>query len=136
MEWNVDYLYKNNLLYSKELLRLSSKLRCQFIYASSASVYGSGQRFEEKIENENPINLYAYSKFKFDQIVRKELTKKTNQIVGLRYFNVYGPHEQHKGNMASVAFHLHNQLKKDNKIKLFEGSDKFDDGEQKGFHLC
>ena len=57
MEWNVDYLYKNNLLYSKELLRLSSKLRCQFIYASSASVYGSGQRFEEKIENENPINL-------------------------------------------------------------------------------
>ena len=76
MEWNVDYLYKNNLLYSKELLRLSSKLRCQFIYASSASVYGSGQRFEEKIENENPINLYAYSKFKFDQIVRKELIKK------------------------------------------------------------
>ena len=131
MEWNVDYLYKNNLLYSKELLRLSSKLRCQFIYASSASVYGSGQRFKEKIENENPINLYAYSKFKFDQIVRKELTKKTNQIVGLRYFNVYGPHEQHKGNMASVAFHLHNQLKKDNKIKLFEGTDKFDDGEQR-----
>ena len=94
-------------------MRLSSKLRCQFIYASSAYVYGSGQSFEEKIENENPINLYAYSKFKFDQIVRKELTKKSNQIVGLRYFNVYGPHEQHKGNMASVAFHFHNQLKKD-----------------------
>ena len=102
MEWNVDYLYKNNLLYSKELLRLSSKLRCQFIYASSASVYGSGQRFEEKIENENPINLYAYSKFKFDQIVRKELTKDTNQIVGLRYFNVYGEKQNIDGAYALV----------------------------------
>ena len=101
------------------------------IYASSASVYGSGTVFQESLENENPINLYAYSKFKFDQLVRKELLKKDTQIVGLRYFNVYGPREQHKGSMASVAFHLHNQLKENEEIKLFEGSDGYENGEQR-----
>ena len=110
MEWDSEYLYKNNLLYSKELLKLANRIKIPFIYASSASVYGDGSEFEESIENENPINLYAYSKFKFDQIVRQELKKNETQIVGLRYFNVYGPQEQHKGNMASVAYHLHNQL--------------------------
>ena len=87
--------------------------------------------FDEKIENEDPINLYAYSKFKFDQIVREELKENKTQIVGLRYFNVYGPQEQHKSNMASVAYHLHNQLKNNDEIKLFEGSDGYEDGEQR-----
>ena len=131
MEWDAEYLYKNNLLYSKELLKLSKKLNIPLIYASSASVYGSGEEFKEFIENEDPINLYAYSKFKFDQIVRKELEDSTSQIVGLRYFNVYGPQERHKKNMASVAFHLHNQLKEAEEIKLFKGSDGFEDGEQR-----
>ena len=131
MEWDAEYLYKNNLLYSKELLKLSKKLNIPLIYASSASVYGSGKEFKEFIEHEDPINLYAYSKFKFDQIVRKELEDSTAQIVGLRYFNVYGPQERHKKNMASVAFHLHNQLKEADEIKLFKGSDGFEDGEQR-----
>ena len=81
MEWDAEYLYKNNLLYSKELLKLSKKLNIPLIYASSASVYGSGKEFKEIIENEDPINLYAYSKFKFDQIVRKELEDSNAQIV-------------------------------------------------------
>ena len=131
MEWDAEYLYKNNLLYSKELLNLSKQSNTPLIYASSASVYGSGKVFEESLENEDPINLYAYSKFKFDQLVRQELNQNHTQIVGLRYFNIYGPQENHKGNMASVAYHLHNQLKSNNKIKLFEGSDGFDDGEQR-----
>mgnify|MGYP003311502291 FL=1 len=131
MEWDAEYLYKNNLLYSKELLNLAIKSDTPLIYASSASVYGSGNVFEESIENENPINLYAYSKFKFDQLVRRALAENTTQIVGLRYFNVYGPQEQHKGSMASVAYHLHNQLKNNDSIKLFKGSDGYSDGEQR-----
>ena len=90
-----------------------------------------GKIFEESVENEDPINLYAYSKFKFDQLVRQESIKSETQIVGLRYFNVCRPQEQHKGTMASVAFHLHNQLKDNEEIKLFEGSDGYDDGEQR-----
>jgi ADP-L-glycero-D-manno-heptose 6-epimerase len=131
MEWDAEYLYKNNFLYSKEILNLSIQSDTPLIYASSASVYGSGDVFEESIENENPINLYAYSKFKFDQLVRKALTENTTQIVGLRYFNAYGPQEQHKGSMASVAYHLHNQLKDNDSIKLFKGSDGYNDGEQR-----
>lgn len=131
MEWDANFLYNNNLLYSKELLNFSQKTKTPLIYASSASVYGAGKIFKESVENEDPINLYAYSKFKFDQLVRQELIKSETQIVGLRYFNVYGPQEQHKGTMASVAFHLHNQLKDNNEIKLFEGSDGYDDGEQR-----
>ena len=131
MEWDADFLYKNNLLYSKELLNFSRKTKTPLIYASSASVYGAGKVFKESVEYEDPINLYAYSKFKFDQLVRQELIKSESQIVGLRYFNVYGPQEQHKGTMASVAFHLHNQLKDNEEIKLFEGSEGYDDGEQR-----
>ena len=131
MEWDADFLYNNNLLYSKELLNFSKKTKTPLIYASSASVYGAGKIFKESVEYEDPINLYAYSKFKFDQLVRQELIKSETQIVGLRYFNVYGPQEQHKGTMASVAFHLHNQLKDNEEIKLFEGSEGYDDGEQR-----
>ena len=131
MEWDAEFLYKNNLLYSKELLKFSQKTGTPMMYASSASVYGAGKVFQESLENEDPINLYAYSKFKFDQLVRKELVKKDTQIVGLRYFNVYGPQEQHKGAMASVAFHLHNQLKENDEIKLFEGYEGYEDGEQR-----
>mgnify|MGYP006180882659 CR=1 FL=1 len=131
MEWDAEYLYQNNLLYSKELLKFSKRLKIPLIYASSASVYGSGTNFLESPENEDPINLYAYSKYKFDQIVRKGLEENHSQIVGLRYFNVYGPKESHKKNMASVAYHLHNQLKDLDEIRLFKGSDGYGDGEQR-----
>ena len=130
-EWDVDYMLKNNFSYSKVLLDFAEQGNIPFIYASSASIYGAGTVFSEEKENENPINLYAYSKYLFDQLVRNRLKKGSSQIVGMRYFNVYGPHESHKGHMASVAYHLHQQLKKGDNVKLFKGSDGFEDGEQR-----
>ena len=101
-------------------------------YASySAAVYGGGQVFQETREYEAPLNVYGYSKFLFDEHVRRILPKTNSQIVGLRYFNVYGPKESHKGSMASVAFHLHNQLLQNGEIKLFAGNDGYADGEQR-----
>ena len=131
MEWDAEYLFQNNLLYSRELLKFCLEGSTPLIYASSASVYGSGNNFKEDLENESPINLYAYSKYLFDQIVRKHLESNKSQIVGLRYFNVYGPNEAHKGGMASVAYHLHQQLKNGDQVNLFKGSDGFGDGEQR-----
>ncbi len=131
MEWDAEYLFQNNLVYSKELLEFCLEGSTPLIYASSASVYGSGNNFKEKLENESPINLYAYSKYLFDQTVRKHLGSNKSQIVGLRYFNVYGPNEVHKEGMASVAYHLHQQLKNGDQVNLFKGSDGFGDGEQR-----
>jgi ADP-L-glycero-D-manno-heptose 6-epimerase len=133
-EWDGRFMMDTNYEYSKQLLHYCLDEKIQFIYASSASVYGGGQtqqgQFKEQRENEKPLNVYGYSKFLFDQYVRKHLKDNKSQIVGLRYFNVYGPREQHKGSMASVAFHLHNQIKSDSKIKLFAGDDGYGDGEQ------
>tara|TARA_Y100001970_G_scaffold98563_1_gene123888 strand:- start:35649 stop:36614 length:966 start_codon:yes stop_codon:yes gene_type:complete len=131
MEWDIEFLYKNNVFYSNLLLDKAIKFKIPLIYASSASIYGAGTQFKEKIENESPINLYAYSKYLFDQNVRKYLGKNESQIVGLRYFNVYGPNEAHKESMASVAYHLNQQLKKGDQVNLFKGSDGFGDGQQK-----
>ena len=131
MEWDSEYLLKNNFYYSKTLLNLAERINAPFIYASSASVYGSGKIFKESKENEDPINLYAFSKYLFDQLVRKRLKSNTSQIAGMRYFNVYGPNESHKGGMASVAYHLHQQLKTGDKVKLFEGTDGYGNGEQR-----
>jgi len=131
MEWNAEYLFQLNLLYSKKLLAFCLDESIPLIYASSASVYGSGTKFKEKLENESPINLYAYSKYLFDQIVRKQLGNNKSQVVGLRYFNVYGPNEVHKKSMASVAYHLHQQLKTSDEVNLFKGSDGYSDGEQR-----
>ena len=131
MEWDAEYMIENNYSFSKRLLEFSIKNKIPFIYASSASVYGNGKNFEEKIENENPINLYAFSKYLFDQLVRQYLGKNKTQIVGLRYFNVYGPNESHKGIMASVAYHLHQELKEGKEVKLFEGSGGYEAGEQR-----
>ncbi len=131
MEWDVDYILENNFNYSKILLDFSESKNIPFIYASSASVYGAGKVFAENKNNEAPINLYAYSKYLFDQVVRDRLLKSNSQIVGMRYFNVYGPNERHKGRMASVAYHLHQQLKKGNEVRLFEGSDGYGNGEQR-----
>ena len=129
-EWNGEFMMEVNYRYSKVLLQACQEARVPFIYASSASVYGMGPKFQEEHAVEKPLNLYAYSKVLFDQYVRR-IKKPTAQIVGLRYFNVYGPREQHKGPMASTAFHFNNQVEADGECRLFEGSDGYADGEQR-----
>ena len=94
-------------------------------------MYGEGTVFKEQTDHEKPLNVYGYSKYLFDQYVRNHAHQAQSQVVGLRYFNVYGPREQHKGSMASVAFHLNNQIQKDGVVKLFEGCDGYGDGEQR-----
>jgi len=130
-EWDGRYMLDNNYEYSKALLHYSLARSAPFIYASSASVYGMGPVFKEARRHERPLNVYGYSKFLFDQYVRRALASAQNPVVGLRYFNVYGPAEQHKGSMASVAFHFNRQVLDDGKIKLFKGSDGYADGEQR-----
>ncbi len=130
-EWNGRYVMDNNFEYSKVLLHWCQAHGAPFIYASSASVYGAGPNFTEGRENEHPLNAYAYSKFLFDQYVRRHLPEARAQIVGLRYFNVYGPREGHKGSMASVAYHFNQQLKEGDEVRLFEGSDGYGPGEQR-----
>ena len=109
MEYDGLYMMSNNYDYSKTLLHFCQQNKASFIYASSASVYGAGPVFREAPEFESPLNVYAYSKFQFDKYVRRMYDDRTAPIVGLRYFNVYGDREQHKGRMASVAFHFANQ---------------------------
>lgn len=124
-EWDGLYVMRNNYEYSKALFDWCRDLKRPFIYASSASVYGMGPDFREERACERPLNLYAYSKFLFDQYVRRHWDKRTAQVVGLRYFNVYGPREGHKGGMASVAYQLHHQLRKEGVVRLFTGSEGF-----------
>jgi ADP-L-glycero-D-manno-heptose 6-epimerase len=130
METDGRYMMDNNYQYTLELLNYCQNEEVPFLYASSASVYGGGNVFRESRECENPLNVYAYSKFLFDQIVRRRWNKRNAQIVGLRYFNVYGPREQHKGRMASVAFHFFNQYRAEGRVKLFEGCDGYANGGQ------
>jgi ADP-L-glycero-D-manno-heptose 6-epimerase len=122
---------QNNFGYSKKLLHHCLAHDIPFIYASSAAVYGGASAFSEAAENELPLNVYGYSKLLFDRYVRRLSLKPKQQVAGLRYFNVYGPGEQHKGPMASVAFHFHRQLVADGEIRLFEGSGGFSNGEQR-----
>ena len=130
MEIDGRYMMDNNYRYSLELLNYCQSEEVPFLYASSASVYGSGKVFKESREYEAPLNVYGYSKFLFDQIVRRRWQERGTQIVGLRYFNVYGQREAHKGRMASVAYHLFNQYRAEGCVKLFEGCDGYADGEQ------
>lgn len=131
MEHDGAYMMQNNFEYSKSLLHYCQDKKIPFLYASSAAVYGSAKIFREAREYEAPLNVYGYSKFLFDQYVRQALPRKTAQIVGFRYFNVYGPREQHKGRMASVAFHHFNQFREHRKVKLFAGSHGYGPGEQR-----
>lgn len=131
MEHNGHYMMDNNYQYSLDLLDWCQDERIPFIYASSAAVYGKGEIFREERELERPLNVYGYSKFLFDQVVRRRMAEGLKaQVVGFRYFNVYGPREQHKGRMASVAFHHFNQYREQGYVNLFSGYDGYGDGEQ------
>jgi ADP-L-glycero-D-manno-heptose 6-epimerase len=131
-EWDGRFVMANNYDYSKRLLHWCIARNVAFMYASSASVYGNGNHgFRVDRSCERPINMYAYSKFQFDQYVRPLLAKTKSPIVGFRYFNVYGPREQHKGSMSSTAFHFNRQVTEQKKAKLFEGCDGMANGEQK-----
>ena len=131
METDGRYMMQNNYRYSIALLHHCQNEEVPFLYASSASVYGGGSIFKESREHENPLNVYGYSKFLFDQYVRRMWHNRTGQIAGFRYFNVYGPREQHKGRMASVAFHFFNQFMANGKVRLFEGTAGYPNGEQR-----
>jgi ADP-L-glycero-D-manno-heptose 6-epimerase len=129
MEWDGRFLLETNYEYSKRLLSYCAEHEIPFIYASSAAVYGLGPVFREDPAFEKPLNMYAYSKLLFDRYVRRLQPSLRSQVVGLRYFNVYGPRESHKGEMVSVANKLHCQLLESDRVKLFEGSDGYEDGE-------
>ncbi|PSJ45309.1 ADP-glyceromanno-heptose 6-epimerase [Zobellella endophytica] len=130
-EWDGKFMMENNYEYSKDLLHYCLERDIPFIYASSAATYGGrNDNFIEEPQYEQPLNVYGYSKQLFDQYVRRLMPEIGSQVVGLKYFNVYGPREQHKGGMSSVAFHLNTQLHKGENPKLFEGCDGFPDGGQ------
>ena len=124
------YMLRNNYRYSVALVQWCQDNDVPFLYASSASVYGGGRYFREERACESPLNVYGYSKFLFDQYVRRLLPERTAQIAGFRYFNVYGPREQHKERMASVAWHFFNQYRAEGRVRPFEGSGGYAAGEQ------
>lgn len=128
------YMMDNNFSYSKDILNYAAEQGAPFVYASTAAIYGlSGQgHFAPTSENEKPLNIYGFSKLVFDNYVRHRIASGSLPItvVGLRYFNVYGPRERHKGRMASVVHHFSKQLLEKRTIRLFQGSGGYRDGEQ------
>jgi len=120
-----------NYRFSLRLLEFCCAERTPFIYASSAAVYGAHHVCRESPECEAPLNVYGYSKLLFDRVLRRRWAELPSQVVGLRYFNVYGPREQHKGRMASVAWHFFNQYRAQGRMRLFEGSHGYTSGEQR-----
>lgn len=128
-EWDGQFIMRNNFEYSKALLHWCQAIGAQYLYASSASVYGLAENgFKEDRACEKPINMYAYSKFQFDQYVRSLNGKLAHQVVGFRYFNVYGPREAHKGSMSSTPFHFNNQILAHGVARLFAGTEGYADG--------
>lgn len=132
MEYDVNYMMNVNYEYSKVMLHYSLEHRIPFLYASSASVYGAGENgFREGDDCEDALNPYAFSKLVFDRYVRQILPEARSQVVGLRYFNVYGPQEQHKGNMASIFYQLYHQIQDTGEACLFDGCDGYGPGDQR-----
>lgn len=121
----------NNFTSSKRLLHFALERALPLVYSSSAAVYGSGEEFTPKPENEQPLNVYALSKLLLDRYVQRLIPKANSTLVGLRYFNVYGARELHKGRMASMVFHIHQQLSENGRVRLFEGTEDYGDGEQR-----
>lgn len=130
MEHDGLYMMENNYTFSKLLLHYALENQVPFVYASSGATYGNSSNFEVDPTNERPLNVYGYSKLVFDQHVRWQLARSESTIVGLRYFNVYGPRETQKGKMASMVYRLYCQLRDTGKAKLFKGTDGYDAGEQ------
>jgi len=126
------FMLDNNYRVTRELFEYSQRQKIPLIYASSAAVYGAGPHYVEDPAHEKPLNVYGYSKLLFDQVLRQRMAANalTAPAVGLRYFNVYGLHEQHKGRMASVAFHNMNQFQREGHVRLFGGWDGYGDGGQ------
>ena len=129
-EWNGLLMMRTNYDFSRHVLKYATGRRVPLVYASSASVYGAGREFRVSEECERPINVYAFSKLMFDRHVRQVSGTFRSPVVGLRYFNVYGPGEAHKAGMASVIHHFREQLRSGDEIRLFAGSDGYGDGEQ------
>jgi ADP-L-glycero-D-manno-heptose 6-epimerase len=123
MESNGKYMMDNNYSLSCDLFQTCQEQGVRLLYASSAATYGGASEFRESPDCEKPLNVYGYSKLLFDQRLRREIgadfSQASAQVVGFRYFNVYGPREQHKGRMASVAFHQYHQFLKEGRVKLF-----------------
>jgi len=124
------YMLENNFGDSKALLHFALARKIPFVYASSGATYGASRTFAPVPANERPLNVYGYSKLLFDQHVRPLLADAESTVVGLRYFNVYGPREQHKGRMMSVLHQLLRQLRETGVCRLFEGTDGYGPGEQ------
>jgi ADP-L-glycero-D-manno-heptose 6-epimerase len=130
METDGRYMMENNFGDSKALLHWCLARKAPLVYASSAATYGASTDFEPVPKNEGPLNVYGYSKLAFDQHVRSLLPAIQSPVVGLRYFNVFGPREGHKGRMMSVLHQLLRQLKETGVCRLFEGTDGYTNGEQ------
>jgi ADP-L-glycero-D-manno-heptose 6-epimerase len=134
MESDGKYMMDNNYGVSMALYDACMDRGTRLLYASSAATYGGSATFRETPEFELPLNVYGYSKLLFDQRMRREcgpdFSRNGTQVVGFRYFNVYGPREQHKGRMASVAFHQFNEFRANGKVKLFGEYGGYGPGEQ------
>ena len=130
MEHNGRFMMETNYRCSKDLLDACQAQGTRLLYASSAATYGGSASFVETPEFERPLNVYGYSKLLFDNVVRRMLPIAKTQVAGFRYFNVYGPREQHKGRMASVAFHHFNQFRETGKVRLFGEYGGYGPGQQ------
>lgn len=128
-EWNGRYMMEINYHYTKRLYHYCMAHRIPLIYASSGAVYGCTERFCESDGEQLPLNVYGYSKWLFDQYRLRHQSRESAQVVGLRYFNVYGPHESHKGSMASVVYHFTRQLLEQGVVKLFGRGEGCEAGE-------
>jgi len=131
LEDDGQYMMRNNFDYSKVLLHFATEREVPFVYASTAAVYGDSTSFSVDPANERPLNVYGFSKLVFDNYVRRLVSTFTSTVVGLRYFNVYGSREGHKGRMASVLHHFSKQLLETGTIRMFQGSGGYADGEQR-----
>jgi len=130
MEHNGRFMLDSNYRCSKDLLDACQAQGTRLLYASSAATYGGSASFREEPEFEQPLNVYGWSKLLFDNVVRRALPGVSTQVAGFRYFNVYGPREQHKGRMASVAFHHHQQFAETGKVRLFGEYGGYGPGQQ------
>ena len=134
MESDGKYMMDNNYTTSCGLFQACQERGARLLYASSAATYGGSETFRESPEFERPLNVYGWSKLLFDQRMRRELgadlARARHQVAGFRYFNVYGPREQHKGRMASVAYHQFHQFRGEGRVKLFGDYGGYGPGQQ------